>query len=66
MSYLTKSEAKAVMIAVDELRSYCETIGDEDERHAIQLWAVRKLDTLLIKAGYPEWVSHPGHAQAPL
>jgi hypothetical protein len=41
------SDRAAVEIALDELEAYIATVGDADEAHARQRWAVRKLRALL-------------------
>lgn len=47
MFRLAESETRAIAIACDELEAYTGTVGDEDESHQSQEWAVKKLHALL-------------------
>ena len=57
MKELAESECRALSIAVDELRSYVETVGDADPATPKIRWAIAKLDDVLVRNGHADWVS---------
>jgi len=47
MVVIAESDRRAILIALDELEAYVSVIGDEDEAHERQVWAVKKLRILV-------------------